>query len=118
MSIGTHADVSQFLGESVLTSVFWDWSQLYTDLALERFAGLLRYTLDAKRAEVDDVPLAQEWAFVRDYLALERIRLGDRLRVAEDVDPGALDCPLPAFTLQPLKMYGASGSTVAPAAIR
>jgi sensor histidine kinase YesM len=72
------------------------------EAALERFAGLLRYTLDAKRAETDDVPLAQEWAFVRDYLALERIRLGDRLRVVEDVDPGALDHPVPAFTLQPL----------------
>ncbi len=70
--------------------------------ALERFAGLLRYTLDAKRTEVDDVPLAQEWAFVRDYLALERIRLGDRLRVVEDVDPAAMECPVPAFTLQPL----------------
>ena len=72
------------------------------EAALERFAGLLRYTLDAKRGEVDDVPLAQEWAFVRDYLALERIRLGERLRVVEDVDPDALDCPVPAFTLQPL----------------
>ncbi|HST60812.1 MAG TPA: histidine kinase, partial [Longimicrobium sp.] len=72
------------------------------EAALERFAGLLRYTLDAKRTETDDVPLAQEWAFVRDYLALERIRLGDRLRVVEDVDPAAMDCPVPAFTLQPL----------------
>ena len=70
--------------------------------ALERFAGLLRYTLDAKRAEVDDVPLAQEWAFVRDYLALERIRLGERLCVVEHVDPEALECVVPAFTLQPL----------------
>jgi signal transduction histidine kinase len=72
------------------------------EAALERFAGLLRYTLNAKRAEVDDVPLAQEWAFVRDYLALERIRLGERLRVVENVDPDALACPVPAFTLQPL----------------
>jgi two-component system, LytTR family, sensor kinase len=72
------------------------------EAALERFAGLLRYTLDAKRTETDDVPLSQEWAFVRDYLALERIRLGERLRVVEDVDPAALDCPIPAFTLQPL----------------
>jgi two-component system LytT family sensor kinase len=72
------------------------------ETALEQFAGLLRYTLDAKRTETDDVPLAEEWAFVRDYLALERIRLGDRLRVLEDVHPAAMDCPIPAFTLQPL----------------
>ncbi|HYR12001.1 MAG TPA: histidine kinase, partial [Longimicrobium sp.] len=70
--------------------------------ALERFAGLLRYTLHARGSETDDVPLAREWAFVRDFLALERIRLGERLRVDEDVDPEALECPVPAFTLQPL----------------
>ncbi|HEX8394804.1 MAG TPA: histidine kinase [Longimicrobium sp.] len=70
--------------------------------ALERFAGLLRYTLHAKRNEVDDVPLADEWDFVRDYLALERIRLGARLRVEEEVDEDALDCTVPAFALQPL----------------
>ncbi|HEY0019764.1 MAG TPA: histidine kinase [Longimicrobium sp.] len=72
------------------------------EAALERFAGLLRYTLDARRTEVDDVPLSREWAFVRDYLALERIRLGERLCVEEHVDPEALDHPVPAFTLQPL----------------
>lgn len=70
--------------------------------ALERFAGLLRYTLHARRSETDDVPLSQEWTFVRDVLALERIRLGDRLRVDEDLHPDALACTLPAFTLQPL----------------
>jgi signal transduction histidine kinase len=70
--------------------------------ALERFAALLRYTLQARRSENDDVPFAQEWAFVRDILELERIRLGERLRVEDAVEPEAMDCPIPAFTLQPL----------------
>jgi sensor histidine kinase YesM len=48
------------------------------------------------------VPLGDELAFVRDYLALERLRLGDRLRVTELVDDEALECALPALTLQPL----------------
>lgn len=78
--------------------------------AIGRFASLLRYTLDAggrpgeTRAEgrADDVPLRREWNFVRDYLAIERLRLGERLRLSTRVEDDALDVTLPAFTLQPL----------------
>jgi hypothetical protein len=70
--------------------------------ALERFAELLRFVLDVERRGRDDVPLADELAFVRTYLELERLRLGDRLRVEELVDPDALECVVPALTLQPL----------------
>jgi hypothetical protein len=45
--------------------------------ALERFADLLRYVLDAKRLEQEEVTLGEELGFVRDYLALEQLRLGD-----------------------------------------
>jgi LytS/YehU family sensor histidine kinase len=81
---------------------------------LETFGALLRYVLDANRrggAELrgadtrppdDDVTLADELAFVRDYLALERLRLGDRLRVEESLDDDALECLVPAFAVQPL----------------
>lgn len=85
---------------------------------LETFGALLRYVLDAnrrapeppdgvahvaqQRAGDDDVALADELAFVRDYLALERLRLGDRLRVEERFDDDALECAVPAFTVQPL----------------
>jgi LytS/YehU family sensor histidine kinase len=81
---------------------------------LETFGALLRYVLDANRrggAELrgastrpadDDVTLADELAFVRDYLALERLRLGDRLRVEESLDDDAHECLVPAFALQPL----------------
>ena len=82
---------------------------------LERFGGLLRYVLEANRRERPadsapadwpvadaDVPLGDELEFVRDYLALERLRLGDRMRVLEEVDDEALECALPALTLQPL----------------
>lgn len=70
--------------------------------ALERFADLLRYVLDAKRLEQEEVTLADELGFVRDYLALEQLRLGDRLKVVEQIDFEALDCVLPSLTLQPL----------------
>ncbi|MDB4917243.1 MAG: two-component histidine kinase [Gemmatimonadetes bacterium] len=71
-------------------------------LALERFADLLRYVLDAKRVEMEDVPLATELAFVRDYLSLEQLRLGERLTVIEQIDAEALECLIPSLTLQPL----------------
>ncbi len=70
--------------------------------ALERFADLLRYVLDAKRVGQEEVTLAEELGFVRDYLALEQLRLGDRLHVVEQIDIESLDCLLPSLTLQPI----------------
>ena len=81
---------------------------------LETFGAMLRYVLDGNRrgggeglaaprdAVDDDVSLSDELAFVRDYLALERLRLGDRLRVEESLDDEALECVVPPFTVQPL----------------
>jgi signal transduction histidine kinase len=72
--------------------------------ALERLGALLRYVLDEDGSDGgdDDVTLEAELRFVRDYLALEAIRLGPRLRVEEAIDAEALSCRLPALTLQPL----------------
>jgi two-component system LytT family sensor kinase len=70
--------------------------------ALEQFGGMLRYVLDVKRSAREDVTLADEMQFIRDYLSLEALRLGDRLCVVEHLDPDALDCVLPSLTLQPL----------------
>ena len=69
--------------------------------ALEQFGDLLRYTLDTQnKGEV--VPLRDELAFVDNYLAIESLRLGDRLRLEIDVDDTACDQQVPAFCLQPL----------------
>lgn len=70
--------------------------------ALERLATLLRYVLDSKRGAREDVLLEDELAFVDDYLALESIRFGERLRVTRDISPAALGHRVPSFTLQPL----------------
>jgi len=70
--------------------------------ALEQFATLLRYVLDVNRQRSEEVPLEEELGFVRTYLALERLRLGERLRVVEEIDPDALECLVIAFSLQPL----------------
>ena len=57
------------------------------EAALMRFSSMLRYVLDTKRSAADRVPLGDEIEFVRDYLALESLRLGKRLRVEWELDP-------------------------------
>jgi hypothetical protein len=54
--------------------------------ALLRFASMLRYVLDTKREPVQDprVPLADEVAFLRDYLALEAGRPGVSARIGAE----------------------------------
>lgn len=73
------------------------------DQARERIgqlSGLLRYSLDSGRR--DAVPLAEEVAFVRDYLALESARMGTRLQATVDVDDRALSAEVPPMALQTL----------------
>jgi signal transduction histidine kinase len=70
--------------------------------ALLGFARMMRYLLDTRRGAADRVPLREELDFVRDYLALESLRLGTRLQVQWAVDETALDDEIPPLTLQPL----------------
>ncbi|MEO7009395.1 MAG: histidine kinase, partial [Caldimonas sp.] len=70
--------------------------------ALLRFSRLMRYVLDTTRGAFDRVPLRDELDFVRDYLALEALRLGPRLRVDWQIDPATIDDAIPPLTLQPL----------------
>jgi two-component system, LytTR family, sensor kinase len=67
--------------------------------AAELVADLLRTTLEEQR---DEVTLGDEWRFVSRYLALERIRFGDRLVVSADIGTNLLDERVPAFALQTL----------------
>lgn len=68
--------------------------------ALDRLGDLFRYSL--QQSERHTVALEEEWRFVRDYLAIEQMRLGDRLTVEMELDPAAAECEVPAFVLQPL----------------
>lgn len=69
---------------------------------LLRFAGMLRYVLAEKRGATERVALQDELEFVRDYLALESLRLGSRLRVSWQLDPQTLLDEIPPLSLQPL----------------
>ena len=69
---------------------------------LVRAATLLRRVLDLGESGRDTVTLAEEWGLVSEYLAFERLRMGERLQVHAAFTDDALDCEIPAFTLQPL----------------
>jgi signal transduction histidine kinase len=70
--------------------------------ALFTFSEMLRYLLDTERSGDDQVLLRDELAFTEQYLALEAIRLGERLQVDWQVDEALLGRSVPALSLQPL----------------
>ena len=65
-----------------------------------RLADFLRSSLGTGDHEL--IPLRDELALARSYLAVERVRFGDRLRVEETVYPDCEDCGVPPLVLQPL----------------
>jgi two-component system LytT family sensor kinase len=46
--------------------------------------------------------LGEELSFVDDYLAIEMVRFGDKLRFVKEIDPATLDLLVPSMLLQPL----------------
>jgi len=67
---------------------------------LAQIGDLLRTTLD--HDALPETPLAQELAFVDQYLAIEQTRLGGRLRVERAIADDTLDAIVPGMLLQPL----------------
>ena len=65
-----------------------------------RLSNILRYNLH--RDPNHTVPLAAEVEAVSDYLALESVRLEERLRVRMSIEPEAAAVPVPAMLLQTL----------------
>jgi len=61
---------------------------------------VFRHVLDASGREA--VALGEEIACVERYLAIEQVRLGDRLRVGVNVDDEVRGVRIPALLLQPL----------------
>ncbi len=65
--------------------------------AITELSRMLRYTL--RSGEEDVVTLDRELATVDDYLALESLRLGDRLKIQREISPEARRATLPAMLL-------------------
>jgi len=67
--------------------------------ALEDLADLFRVLMADDRSLQ---PVAQEVEIARQYLAIEQLRLGDRLRIAWRLDEMPADALVPALLVQPL----------------
>jgi len=76
--------------------------------AVTHLAGVLRYSLAADSSSANAqgservVPLERELEAVDDYLALERIRFEDRLRITQQIDPACLHASVPRMMVQHL----------------
>jgi signal transduction histidine kinase len=70
------------------------------DRMLATLSDLLRLTLDS--VSRPEIRLHEEIEFLEKYLQIEQVRLGDRLTVVWQVEPGSLDAAIPALLLQPL----------------
>jgi two-component sensor histidine kinase len=68
--------------------------------AVTQIASILRHALGS--GQDDLVTFESEMAVVEDYLAIEALRLGDRLRVERTIEPSAARTRIPAMLLQTL----------------
>jgi two-component system LytT family sensor kinase len=68
-------------------------------LMVMRLSRIMRGRL---RSQDHFAPLRDELAFIEDYLSIELVRFGDKLRVEKHIDPATLDMLVPSMLLQPL----------------
>ena len=64
-----------------------------------KLSSVLRRIL---RKQDSFTPLRDELEFVEDYLAIELVRFGDKLRVEREIAPDALDLMVPSMLMQPI----------------
>jgi two-component system, LytTR family, sensor kinase len=67
---------------------------------IEHLGNLLRLSLESR--DRDEIPLAEELAFLDHYLAIQRIRFGDSLKVELRIDPDVMYALVPCLFIQPL----------------
>ncbi len=64
-----------------------------------KLSNILRRLL---RKHENFAPLREELNFIEDYLSIEMVRFGDKLRFEKDIAPETLDRMVPSMLLQPL----------------
>ena len=67
---------------------------------IEHLGDLLRMSLESKDRQ--EVPLAEEMAFLEHYLAIQKIRFGDHLRFETQIAPEVKYASVPCLFVQPL----------------
>jgi LytS/YehU family sensor histidine kinase len=71
------------------------------DQMLGRLSDLLRLTFRKEEGGAE-VPLSRELEWLGWYLEIMQLRFGDRLMIRQEIDPAALEVPVPRLILQPL----------------
>ena len=66
---------------------------------VQKLSKILRRLL---RQQENLTTLGEELSFIDDYLAIEMVRFGDKLRFVKEIDPATLDLLVPSMLLQPL----------------
>ncbi|NIJ18826.1 two-component sensor histidine kinase [Sphingomonas naasensis] len=67
---------------------------------IEDLAALLRQSLDCQGSR--EITLAQELALLDHYLAIQKLRFGERIDICVEVDPATHSAMVPSMFLQPL----------------
>ena len=67
---------------------------------IEHLGDLLRLSLESKNRQ--EIPLAEEMAFLEHYLAIQKIRFGDHLRIETQIAPEVKYASVPSLFVQPL----------------
>ena len=67
---------------------------------IEHLGDLLRLSLETKDRQ--EIPLAEEMAFLEHYLAIQKIRFGDHLRIETEIAPEVKYASVPCLFVQPL----------------
>ena len=68
-------------------------------MLIVKLSGLLRRL---QRSQEHFVTLREELEAIDEYLDIESIRFGPKLKIEKDIDPGSLDVVVPSMLLQPL----------------
>lgn len=67
---------------------------------IEDLGALLRHSLECQGSR--EITLAQELALLDRYLAIQKLRFGERIEIRVEVEPAALSALVPSMFLQPL----------------
>ncbi|HYE84497.1 MAG TPA: ATP-binding protein [Clostridia bacterium] len=81
-------------------SSFCDSDPEHARQLIDDFSNYLRQSFDFKCIEMY-VPLERELSIVKSYVAIEKARFGDKLRVEFDIDD-TIDVRIPLLSIQPL----------------
>ena len=67
---------------------------------ITQLSDIFRYALDSHSGEM--VKLSAEVSFIENYIRIQQVRFGDRLRFRKEIDPSCLNIDIPPMILQPL----------------